>query len=95
MFHLQFQPVVCLVLFSVVGGGRGGLPGGDGVQRAADEARRPAAARAVVQGGAQLAHLHLRRARHRQELPRRGSPLLAPGTLTTLRLSPMNSNLSI
>ena len=67
-------------LCSVVRGGRGGLPGGDGVQRAADEARRPAAPRPLVQGGTQLAHLHLRRAR--QELPRRGGPLLAPGTHT-------------
>ena len=42
------------------------------------ESRPAAAARAVVQGGPQLAHLHLRRAR--QELARRGRPLLAPGT---------------
>ena len=31
------------LLCSVVRGGRGGLPGGDGVQRPADQARRPGA----------------------------------------------------
>ena len=62
-----------------------------------------AAARAVVQGGTQLAHLHLRRAR--QELARRGRPLLAPGItcphvgrvegVTWLILKPFEHNFAI